>query len=56
MKKKKSKLLLVSKILFHSSFVIYGLIATAGPMLLGNAAIINSTFSNSRTSGTGYIW
>ena len=41
MAKKKNKLLLTSKILFHVSFVMYGLIATAGPILLGNAGIIN---------------
>lgn len=53
MKKKKSKLLLVSKILFHSSFVIYGLIATAGPILLGNAAVINSALGIKTQIGSG---
>lgn len=53
MAKKKSKLLLTSKILFHVSFVMYGLIATAGPILLGNAGIINGALGIETQVGEG---
>ena len=53
MAKKKNKLLLTSKILFHVSFVMYGLIATAGPILLGNAGIINGALGIETQVGEG---
>lgn len=41
--KRYKTMLKVSKILFHTSFVLYALAATASPILLGNAGIINTS-------------
>ena len=41
---KHKKLKILFTIFFHVSFVIYALVSTAGPLMLGNASVINNIF------------
>lgn len=51
--KKLNALNLASKICFHTSFVLFALSATASPILLGNAGIINTNLGISTQIGGG---
>ena len=50
---KRKTALTISKVGFHVSFVLFALVATAGPLLLENAGIINTTFNIETSTGSG---
>lgn len=50
---KRRTALRITKIGFHVSFVLFALAATAGPLLLDNAGIINTQFNITTSEGTG---
>lgn len=49
------KLQTAFKICFHASFTLYALASAAGPILLGNKDVINSTFNIQTQIGSGSV-
>ena len=50
---KRKTALTISKTGFHVSFVLFALAATAGPLLLENAGMINTHFEIATSTGSG---
>lgn len=50
---KRNTALTITKACLHVSFVLFALAATAGPLLLENAGIINTTFNIETSTGSG---
>lgn len=46
---------LIMKIMFHITLLFYGLMAVGGPLLLGNADMINATFGIETQVGVGVV-